>query len=149
MIEEELRGIAREVKRQQGPPRARPAAPAAQAQPPRAASRPALPPGLPRPRSGTNLAAQDAAAGAPAAPEPSGAPQAEGLARPGSGFLIARLPGSGVWAPAAQLLLEDAQLAEATTGQRHQQARRGGAAGGAGSPTPEDAGASGARMQSG
>ncbi|KAL4419008.1 hypothetical protein ABPG77_003654, partial [Micractinium sp. CCAP 211/92] len=112
VIEEELRGIAREVKRQQGQQRARP---------PAAASRSALPPGLPRPRSGTNLAAA-AAAQDPATPTAAASPRegqrAEGLARPGSGFLINSLPDSGVWAPAGQPLPEGRQAAEASADQQ-------------------------------
>ncbi len=121
VIEEELRGIAREVKRQQGQQRARPPAAAAQAPPARAASRPALPPGLPRPRSGTNLAAA-AAAQDPATPTAAASPRegqrAEGIARPGSGFLINSLPDSGVWVPAGQPLPEGRQKLEASADQQ-------------------------------
>ncbi|KAL4431492.1 hypothetical protein ABPG75_006748 [Micractinium tetrahymenae] len=118
VIEEELRGIAREVKRQQGPPRARPSAATPAAQPARAGPRPALPPGLPRPRSGTNLAAaaaaaadtatQDQAAGAPAAAVAGGA-HAEAPPRSRSDFLI------------VEPLAEGTQAAQAAAEQQQQQ----------------------------
>ncbi|PSC74633.1 serine threonine-kinase [Micractinium conductrix] len=104
VVEEELRGIAREVKRQQPPGRPRPAIPL-----PRSGSRGTAlrraPSGAPPRRQNSGEAAAAATGVLPAAAN-----------RHGSGFLLARQAGSGVWAPEQPARVQAAAPASAPPG---------------------------------